>query len=164
LPVVFVPVFVDRGFTKAEAALALIPYGLAAIVARPAWGLLVDRIAVRRAAMSLACFSAVAIGLLIPDVPGAPWMAAVGVLVGFASGGIMVVNLLLWPTYFGRSHLGAINGVVSPVTSLASSAAPYIVSLLYDMSGRYSAGLLVLVVCWLVALLPLYFAQAVRQD
>lgn len=162
LPVVFVPVFVDRGFSTAEAAAALVPYGVAAILARMGWGLLVDRIGVRRAAMVLACYSSIVLGLLIPGISSIVWMFVLGTLIGYASGGIMVVNLLLWPTYFGRRHLGAINGIVSPVTSLASSSAPYIVALLFDLSGNYTGGLLMLVACWLIALLPLSLVSTPR--
>lgn len=156
----FVPLFVEQGFTKAEAASALIAYGIAAICARLGWGTLVDRVGVRRAAMLLAIYSAGAIGLLIPGVTSLPVVFILGALVGYAAGGIMVVNLLLWPTYFGRAHLGAINGIVSPVTSLASSSGPFIVALIFDASGSYTGGLALLVTCWVLALVPLYFAKS----
>jgi nitrate/nitrite transporter NarK len=158
LPTTFVPLFAGRGLTTAEAGAALIGYGLTSTAARFGWGFLLDRLGVRRTAMALAAYGAVAVALLIPDVEGVAVAFLLAGLAGYAIGGILVVNPLLWPTYFGRRHLGSINGLVVPVVSMAASGGPLLVAMLYDSTGSYTAGLLVLVAAWALAIVPLYLA------
>lgn len=157
LPTTFVPLFVGRGLTIAEAGAALIAYGVTSTVARFGWGFLLERSGVRVAAMILAAYGATAIALLIPDVHGVLVAFVLAGVAGYAIGGILVVNPLLWPTYFGRRYLGAINGLVTPVVSMAASFGPLILAFVYDSTGSYTWGLLLLVAAWALAIVPLYF-------
>ena len=160
LPTTFVPLFVSRGLSIAEASAALVAYGITSTVARLGWGYLLDRAGVRRTAMALAAYGAIAVALFLPDMGGVAVAVALAAVGGYAIGGILVVNPLLWPTYFGRRHLGAINGFVTPVTSMAASGGPLILALLYDASDIYTYGLLLLVAAWSLAVLPLYLARS----
>lgn len=51
---------------------------------------------------------------------------------GIAAGGWITLNSLIWPNYFGRLHLGAIRGIVLPVSIAASSAGAPLFGYLLD--------------------------------
>ncbi|MSQ29077.1 MAG: MFS transporter [Dehalococcoidia bacterium] len=59
---------------------------------------------------------------------------------GISAGGWITLNSLLWPNYFGRLHLGAIRGIVLPVSIAASSAGAPLFGYLLD-SGMEPARL-----------------------
>jgi nitrate/nitrite transporter NarK len=162
LPTTFVPLFVGRGLTIAEAGAALIAYGVTSTVARIGWGYMVERKGVTLTAIILAAYGAVAIALLIPDTQGVFVAFVLAGIAGYAIGGILVVNPLLWPTYFGRRYLGAINGLVTPIVSMAASSGPLILALMYDATGSYTPGLLFLVATWALAIVPLFVAHRQR--
>jgi MFS family permease len=159
LPTTFVPLFVGRGLTLGEAGAALTAYGVTSTLARFGWGYLLERKGVRLTTMALAAYGAVAIALLVPDLRSVIVAFVLAGIAGYAIGGILVVNPLLWPTYFGRQHLGAINGFVTPVVSMAASSGPLILALIYDSTGSYEAGLLLLVAAWALAIVPLHLAR-----
>jgi hypothetical protein len=53
---------------------------------------------------------------------GESWtIIAHGVTWGIAAGGYITLNNMVWPNYFGRRYLGAIRGIVLPVSIAASS-------------------------------------------
>ena len=51
---------------------------------------------------------------------------------GIAAGGWITLNSLIWPNYFGRQHLGAIRGIVLPVSITAASAGAPLFGYLLD--------------------------------
>ena len=54
------------------------------------------------------------------------------------SGGLFGLLLtIVWPRYFGRDHLGAINGLTSSILVFASAIGPFMFSSLRDLSGSY---------------------------
>lgn len=99
-------------------------------------------------ALGLHCFSAVAGKTLF--------------VTGFGiSGGLFGLLLtVVWPRYFGREHLGAINGLTSSILVFASAIGPFLFSSLRDLSGSYQ---LVLILSGLIPLLLFVPAVLVKN-
>jgi MFS family permease len=72
-----------------------------------------------------------------------PWQAFVyGGVLGFAEGAIMTINTIIWPNYFGRTHLGSIRGVASTAMVAFAALGPLPFGLLFDLTGDYSTAIL----------------------
>ena len=69
---------------------------------------------------------------------------------GVAWGSFSILLNLPWPRYFGRTHLGGINGLVSATVIITSALGPYLFGLSEKYRASYDAGLLL---C--VAIIPL---------
>ena len=65
---------------------------------------------------------------------------------GAAWGSFSILLNLPWPRYFGRTHLGGINGLVSATVIITSALGPYIFGLSEKFSASYDAGLWLCVV------------------
>jgi MFS family permease len=59
-------------------------------------------------------------------------------LFGFGIGGMMYMQNIIWADYFGRAHLGAIRGLVTPITMVMSAAGAPIAGYVYDTTGSYN--------------------------
>jgi MFS family permease len=62
--------------------------------------------------------------------------------------------------YFGRGHLGAVNGIMRPFVTVANAAAPLLVALLYDRQGSYNGVFWVIAGAWLVAAAAFVLARS----
>jgi MFS family permease len=58
-------------------------------------------------------------------------------LFGFGMGAMMYMQNLIWVEYFGRAYLGAIRGVVNPITMIMGAAGAPIAGYVYDLTGSY---------------------------
>jgi MFS family permease len=58
---------------------------------------------------------------------------------GLGIGGMMFLQNYIWAEYFGREHLGAIRGVVMPVTLIIGAIGAPTAGYVYDRSGSYDS-------------------------
>ena len=49
---------------------------------------------------------------------------------------------VIWATFFGRKHIGAIRGAGMPFTLALGAVAPWLVSYYHDVFGAYTGALL----------------------
>jgi MFS family permease len=81
-------------------------------------------------------------------------------LFGLGIGGMMYMQNIIWADYFGRVNLGAIRGLVNPVTMIMSALGAPIAGYVYDVTGSYepvwwaSVGLMLLGAVLIVATPP----------
>ena len=54
----------------------------------------------------------------------------------------MTINTIIWPNYFGRTHLGSIRGVASTAMVAFAALGPLPFGLLFDLTGDYSTAIL----------------------
>ena len=101
-----------------------------------------------------------ALSVLLILVISQPWQAFVYIgLLGLTSGTLMTANVVVWPNYYGRAHLGTIRGAVT--TSMVAFAAlgPLPFGYLFDLTNSYTtavfAFLPLTVACAVAALLAL---------
>jgi sugar phosphate permease len=78
-----------------------------------------------------------------------------GVMLGVVQGAVMNFTAYVWPRYFGRRHLGSIQGPALTVAIIGASIGPIPFGLAYDLLGGYHEAVLAL------SLLPVAFALAV---
>lgn len=99
-------------------------------------GFVADKIRLRYLLFSMmACQSASLWGLLNFETGLGFWAFAMGSGCAWGTFGILIN--VPWPRFFGRKHLGAINGIVTGVVVVFSAIGPYAFGLSYEMTGSY---------------------------
>jgi len=100
------------------------------------------------------------------------WQAFVyGGMMGFAQGVMMTTTNVIWPNYFGRTHIGSIRGVVSTVMVASSAMGPLPISFLFAMTNDYNTPIMIFMglpvataVVSLLAVAPRKTAPPVRAE
>jgi MFS family permease len=160
LPANLTNIFVDRDLSFDLAATSLVLYGVASIAAKLFWGWLANRFHLRTVLLLLTGYGALAIPslLLLPESLGS--LALVyGAIVGFYVGAYIPLHFLVWATYFGRQHVGAVSGVGRPLSAAFLAGGPFIIAFARDVFGTYSAGLLLAAAGIAAAFICLLFVQ-----
>lgn len=153
-----VPYFQDIGFSAAEGGLATAAYGVGSISTRVFWGALCDRYPVRNVMALQAAVTALSIAGFLA-VQGLPGLLFAGFAHGLAIGGFFVMRPLIVADYFGRGHLGAINGIVRPFVTFSSAFSPLLFAGMYDATGSYVTPFWIAVACWGLAAATVLLAK-----
>ncbi len=126
----------DRGYSALIAGTVLSVIAFNQLASPLLWGLLAERIDIRKAAMIR--FLLQAAGLLI-TVTTRELAGLYGgfFLYGLGLGGNMVLSDLIWADYFGPLSLGAVRGLGLLLTNLLAAAGPPFFGFLFDMTGSY---------------------------
>ena len=69
-------------------------------------------------------------------------------LAGVAMGGYIILRVLLAANYFGRMHLGAVNGLFRPSSMATGAVGPVLFGALYDLNGGYTFAFMVAALAW----------------
>lgn len=145
--VVMVPYFEDIGFSSGTAASALSVYGLCSIGMRFAWGTLADRQGVRVAIITQSLLTAIGAVLLL-QVGGIVSLYIIIAYQGLTMSGFPPLQILVWPAFYGRMHIGSIVGMTQFFSTIAGAAGPLIEGFLFDRTGSYDSTLVMLIVTW----------------
>ncbi len=144
-----------KGVDEGMAAAILSVIALVAIVTTFFAGFLLDRFPNR---IVLAAGQAVmVVAMLSTLLVSSTWEGFVyGALLGVAEGLVMTTNIVIWPNYFGRRHIGSVRGVASIGMVVSSGLGPLPFGALFEATDSYDAavlGFLALpVLCGLAAL------------
>ena len=139
-------------------------FAVTMIVGTLAAGSLADR----RDPLGLIALPLVALGagLAVLAIVATPsgWVAALGLL-GLGMGASVTLWGAVLPRLYGTAHLGAIRGLVMPITVVATALGPGLTGLAIDAGLAYTAqaGLLA-AFCMLLALLAGVTARRMRHD
>lgn len=144
-----IPYMTDKGIPSSYAVAATALLSLSAGVGSIFAGLLSERIMARRTLVGiLALMSIGYFGMLAVQVA---WHSIVwAVFFGLSSGGMFILQQVIFAEFYGREHLGAIRGIVWPIQMVFNAAGPFIASVAFDALGSYTlifsvfAGLLML--------------------
>jgi sugar phosphate permease len=68
-----------------------------------------------------------------------------GCLLGLGSGIHMNITTVIWPNYFGRTHLGSIRGIATMGGVASAALGPMPFGILFDITGNYSMSILLFV-------------------
>ncbi len=139
-----VPYLTDHGFSRNEAAMSMFIASIPAMISKPFWGTLIDRYPAKPLAAISASVTGVSLFLIIYAVNAdvLVWIYAAYVLLGLGWGGMIPMQEVIWASFFGRKHIGAIRGAGMPFTLALGAVAPWAVSYYYDLFGTYDGGLI----------------------
>lgn len=140
-----VPFLSDSGFSRGDAALAIFVASIPAMLSKPVWGYLIDTGRPKPLAAGSAALTGLALIFIILSVQSGSffWVAVAYIILGFGWGGMIPLQEVIWASYFGRQHIGAIRGAGMPFGLLLGAAAPWLVAWWADRTGSYDDALLV---------------------
>lgn len=145
-----VPNAVDQGIPAATAARIISIIGGASIIGRISNGIAIDRFGGKRAIIG--CFIIVIIAYLWLLFARTSWMFFLfAVIFGITYGGMMTSLAPMTAQLFGLSSLSVIFGSINMFSSLGSLG-PVITGRIFDVTGSYSTGFIVIVILAVIGL------------
>ena len=158
----WIPYFEDIGFSPAVGAWAATAYGVCSISIRLVWGLVADRFPVRYLLVVQALLTAVSIMLFL-NITNVTTLVIAGASHGIALGGFFIMRPLIIANYFGRQHLGAINGILRPFVTLSGAMSPLLIAGMFDIFGTYREAFLLATLTWVFAAGVVFLAAPPRR-
>lgn len=155
-----IPFLTDEGFDRSTAALMLSAYGVMSAVSKPPWGYLMDTRTPRFVVAAGFVMMAASVFILMigASTDSLPIVMVGYLLFGTGGGGIVPFQEVIWGTYFGRRHLGAVRGVAMPPALAITATGPLAVALYFDITGNYYGALGTVAVLALVGAIVILFA------
>jgi sugar phosphate permease len=154
-----VPYLTDHGVSDQMAVAALVTQSAVGTGGALVAGYLRDRFSVRY--VLAIDFTMTAGGTLLLMAVGPAWLAIVwGVTYGFAQGASVPLQRLIFADYFGRRHLGSIEGVVRSAQNIAQALGPLAGAVAFDATQSYTSIFTVFFFCNVVAIVLVLLARA----
>ena len=178
-----VPYLTDAGHSRATAAFMMVVASIPAMLTKPVWGHLIDRLgtpmrgkedarghgtATRLGAKPLAAIGSALTGIataaIVLSVASGSLVGiyAAFFLLGVGWGGMIPLQEVIWASFFGRRHLGAVRSAALPFSLAFGAGAPLAVSYYHDVVGDYHGALLSVAVANLIAALLILAIRAPR--
>jgi MFS transporter, OFA family, oxalate/formate antiporter len=150
-----VSIFQNQGLEPAVAASVFVPIAVTAALVSLGVGYLSDRIPLRYL---------LAIGLLFQAfslvmglwIQGGGTTLLFGIMLGSTNGVARAVGTVVWPSFYGREHLGSIYGFTAAMTVIGAALGPLPFGFAYDLVGSYHPVLIVFAgICILLGIITL---------
>ncbi len=152
----------EAGLTEAQSLGLFLPVTLVSVPTGILVGAAVDRFPIRFLVMAMMVGQMLMFGLA-PHL-GDPLLHAICIAGwGFSGGFYGPLTVAALPNFFGREHLGAIQGVMMMVIVVASALGPALLAYVKDAFGSYTPGLHALAFLPLVVLLVAPFTRNPQQ-
>ena len=184
-----VPFMTDAGYDRATAAMMIAVASVPAMAAKPIWGHFIDRLSApvdaarlsasqgasgrRRfgqgGAKPLAALGSAITGLAMLIIVASvaakhlPGVCAGFFLLGVGWGGMIPLQEVIWASFFGRRHIGAVRSAALPFSLVFGAGAPLAVSWYRDVVGDYDGALLAVAASNLVAAAMIMTIRAPRR-
>lgn len=155
-----VPYLTDNGFTRGQAAFALLVASAPAMASKPVWGYLIDRSPAKPLAAVSASVTGIALLLIVASVAdGQLSLIYIAYFVlGLGWGGMIPMQEVIWASFFGRRFIGSIRGAGLPFSLLLGASAPWLVSYYHDQAGGYDGALVVVAVLNIISGILIFLA------
>ena len=150
--------FTDRGVSPGQAAIALGSVGLSSGPSRLVWGLLAEKLHIRNCIIitNIGLCAAVLFVLSADTFP----RALISILIfGAFAGGAVIFRAMVWPEYFGRLALGAIQGYAELFRVIGGAMGPLFAGIIYDATGSYTYAYITFAGACVLAAVFMYFAR-----
>lgn len=140
-----VPYLTDNGFTRIQAAYAIVVASAPAMLSKPLWGYLIDRSPPQPLAALSAALTGVALVCIVFSTLADQllWVYAAFFLLGVGWGGMIPMQEVIWASFFGRRFIGSIRGAAMPFALALGAFAPWLSALYRDAYGDYGIPFLV---------------------
>ncbi|GAB3055275.1 MFS transporter [Virgibacillus ainsalahensis] len=103
--------------------------------------------------------------LLLLVVMDSFWMAILfGIVWGMGNGFERIGTNVIWPDYFGRKHIGSINGVGMTIVVIGSSLGPLPFGIGYDLFHSYNQVLLLSLVFPVIGIISALLAKKPQKE
>ncbi len=139
----FISVMATKGIDNTSASLVLSTIALVSFPTMFVAGYVMDRIKVHKV-LCLTFICRVFSMFVLIYANSLFWALCFGVLHGILAAFEGITGGYIWPHYFGRMHLGSIRGAVMTVLVIASALGPLPFGYFFDLFGRYTEILFVM--------------------
>ena len=136
---------------------------VAMVCSMPVMGWLLDRVPTHYM-MALGQLLYVVAMVLMVNVNSVASVVVFSMVFGTAQGGMLTNGNFVWPTYFGRKHMGSIQGVAKTIGIFGSSVGPVPLGLAFDLFGRYQEAMLALAILPAVLTIAVLFARSPMKN
>ena len=143
-----------QGLDPQTAASVFSISALGMVAFMPVFGRLLDRFRTQYLFSTALLIMATALALL-STVHGVVTAMVYAVVFGLTNAALHTHNAFVWPRFFGRRHLGSIQGAGTTINVVGASLGPLPLGIAYDLQGRYTTALL------LLTAIPIALAAAV---
>jgi len=148
----------DSDFSLTTAASIVTFLYVLQTVAKPMWGLIVERLHVRYCIGI--CYLGGGIGtLLLLNVSSLPTVVAFALVYGLTRGAQSLLTSLAWADYFGRASQGGIRGISAPFRIVSGAGGPMLAGLLYDAYGSYTVAFITFAVLFWIGGIAMVLAR-----
>jgi MFS transporter, OFA family, oxalate/formate antiporter len=156
IPVVLlqtIPFMTDAGYSRSTAALMIAVSSVPALLSKPLWGWLIDRMNPKPLAAFSVALSGISLIMIVLSVQARSdgWQFIAFLLMGFGWGGTIPMQEVIWGSYFGRRHIGAVRSAALPFALILGAAGPLAVAHYCDLVGNYDGAFLVVACMSIVA-------------
>ncbi len=147
-----------QGFSSTEATIAFAVFSALSLTGKLPWAFLADRIDIRLSTAFTFALPGLAVILLLNA--HSFWMLVLwGAVYGTGVSGISPLPALAWGDYYGRTFLGSIRGITSPVTFLTMAGAPVFAAWMYDVTDSYTLPFTLFLAVFLLCAVLMLFAK-----
>jgi MFS family permease len=138
-----ISIFESYGLSPQTAANIFSLTAISMITAMPILGRMLDHFSTRLMfAAGLLCMAGASVTLAF--VQGIISAVSYSVIFGLTNAAILTNMNYIWPSYFGRKHLGSIQGGAQTIGVVGASVGPLPLGVAYDVFGGYSGALILL--------------------
>ncbi len=153
-----VSVFSLQGLDAQTATRAFSISAVVMVISMPVFGYLLDRLPTRPMfASALLIMSASLVALAL--VRGLSSMVVFSAMFGLANAALQSHYSFMWPRYFGRRHLGSIQGAAQTIGVVGAAIGPLPLGLAFDLFANYTGVLYLLAALPAVCALMLLFLR-----
>jgi MFS family permease len=131
-------ILAERGFGPAVYYQTLVVTAMSALAGNFLGGWLAARVSMTRL-MAVSLFILAGGLVVLPHLTSLAAVMAWATTMGLGGGLVMVLFFSVWPTAFGRRHLGRIQGAAQALTVVASALGPLLLAWCVDATGSYAA-------------------------
>ena len=134
-----VPYMTDAGHSRTFAAFMITVTSIPAMLTKPLWGWLVDKVDARWLSAAGFLINAVSMVLIVFSVQSNITSLVVisFFLLGFGWGGLIPLQEVVWASFYGRRYLGAVRSAGLPFSLIVGASAPFLSTLYFDRIGNY---------------------------
>ena len=153
----------ERGIGSQTAAQLFPVSALTMVLAMPVFGRLLDRLPTRPM-FAFAMLTMTAAMLALVTVHDAPSASLYSIVFGINNAAMHTHISYLWPRYFGRRHLGSIQGTAQTIRVVGASLGPMPLGAAFDLYGGYTGALLLLAVLPVICALAILLMRPPRLE
>ncbi len=140
----------DKGFTLTTTTTIATTVAFFAMIGKIPWGILAEKF--NPAILTSICAISAGFSLfLLIFGQSLTILYTYALFMGITMGGFPTLINIVLPMYFGRDHMGAIRGVMVPITQVFAAISPVIGGFVWDYFGSYDIAFALFASFWIIS-------------